>query len=400
MEKRFTKGEICFFTAYVLWLLFAVIKLTYLQDLIPIKKINGFVEDAVPIILIVKFLEDEKYEKKAFAGLIILGILFYVSKCSNAASIMLTVYFIYSARNIAFEYILKATMAVQLLVMTASVWASLLGIIPNEIWDAETRSRYSLGYTFCTYGSHIFFFMTLMYIALRKRLLLLEVIGLLAGNYIWFFITNTRIDLLLSVPAILLAYVWEYGQKEMKGGFLNKLFFVWSGPLIAVGAVLAHVFYTEGNPIWEWLDLSLNGRLSLGNSAISQYGITFFGQYIKWIGRGSLKKHPDWIYNYVDSSYLKYLLHHGIFFMIVLITGIVLAGIYLVKKEKNKGLCIAFLFWLIYGAVDAELFVLSFQPFILLCGIGFRDAFCDKEAGKKKECFRQWKIDSIQWRYQ
>ena len=135
MTKRITKGEICFFLAYIVWLLFAVIKLTYLQDLFPFKRINSFIADVVPILLLIKFLEDEQYEKKAFFGVVILGILYYVSKCSNAEGIMVILYFIYSARNIDFNKILKASMAVQLLVMTVSITASLIGVIPNEIWD-------------------------------------------------------------------------------------------------------------------------------------------------------------------------------------------------------------------------------------------------------------------------
>ncbi len=401
MTKRLTRGEICFFTAYAVWLLSAVINLTYLKELIPsFKQINGFIADVVLLILLIKFLEDEKYEKKALLGLVLLGILFYVSRCSNAESIMMVFYFIYSARNIDFADILKISIGVQLMVMITAVAASLLGIIPNEIWYEMYRVRYSLGYTYCTYGSHVFLFLTLMYIALRKRLGLVEAAGLFAGNYIWFLITDTRIDLLLSIPAVLFAYIWEHGQKEMKNGFWERMCFVWSGPFIAVSAILVHVFFDSENPVWNKLNVLLNNRLVLGRTAIEQYGITFFGQYIKWVGRGGIKKHPDWVYNYVDSSYLKYLLHYGVFFVIVLLTGIVLAGSYLVRKEKKKGYCIAFLFWLLYGAVDAELFVLSFQPFILLCGLGLREAAYEQQRTDGKANRKKWETGRRKWRFQ
>lgn len=401
MTKRLTRGEICFFTAYAVWLLFAVINLTYLKELIPsFKQINGFIADVVLLILLIKFLEDETYEKKALLGLVLLGILFYVSRRSNAESIMMVFYFIYSARNIDFADILKISIGVQLLVMITAVAASLLGIIPNEIWYEMYRVRYSLGYTYCTYGSHVFLFLTLMYIALRKRLGLVEAAGLLVGNYLWFLITDTRIDLLLSVPAVLFAYIWEHGQKEMKNGFWERMCFVWSGPFIAAIMIFAHVFYNPENPVWNQLNNRLNNRLILGKSAIEQYGITLFGQYIKWVGRGGLKKHPDWIYNYVDSSYLKYLLNYGVFFLVALLAGIVLAGRYLVGKEKKKGYCVAFLFWLLYGAMDAELFVLSFQPFILLCGLGFRETVYEQQRKVKKANRKKWETGHRKWRFQ
>lgn len=367
MEKKLSRSEFVFFVAYALWLLIAVIKLTYLKSLLPFATIKDYVEKITVLLLLIKFIDDDKYGLKGIFGIFIVGVLYYVSIQAQAPGIMIPIYFVFSARNVDYRAIFKVTIAIQLLVMTTSVLCSLTGIIPNEVWDAETRGRYSLGYTFCTYGSHIAFFITLMYMSLRKKLRFLEVIGLLAFNFVWFEATNTRIDLLLCIPAIVGCYALGKLKIEIRDNWFYRIVFMGAGPVIAGGAIAAQWFYVNENAIFSKINTALNGRLYYGNQALHEYGITFLGQYIKWIGRGGVKKNPGWVYNYVDCSYVKYLTHYGLFFLVILLLGIALMANKVIK-EKNIGLCVAFLFWLLYGAIDAELFELAFQPFMLMLG--------------------------------
>lgn len=380
MNKRCSRSEFLFFVAYILWLVFAVMKLTYLKELIPYKTINDYVEKAVILLLLAKFIDDDKYGMKGILGIFVVGILYYVSLQAKAPGIMIPVYFIFSARNIDYKHIFKVTFAIQLGMMAVSVLFSLNGVILNEVWDEDTRARYSLGYTFCTYGSHISFFLTLIYMSLRKRINFLETMVLIAWNFVWFEVTNTRIDLLLCVPAIVGCYVLSKLKIEVKDNCFYRTVLMAAGPVMAGVAIAGQWFYQIGSEKWWRIDNILNGRLSLGRQAINTYGISVFGQYIKWVGRGGIKKHPDWIYNYVDCSYLKCLINYGFIFFILLMLGIVLVGNYCVK-EKNVGLAVAYIFWLAYGMVDAELFELAFQPFMLLLGIAFYDT-CFEIGGK------------------
>ena len=67
----------------------------------------------------------------------------------------------------------------------------------------------------------------------------------------------------------------------------------------------------------------------------------------------------------MDCSYLKYLLHYGIVFFVLLMIGIMIMGIW-ASDTKNVGFQIAFIIWLAFGMIDAELFEPAFQPFMLL----------------------------------
>ena len=370
MNKRFTRSEILFLTAYILWLLFAVIRLTYLKDLFAFSVMNRYVEKIVMGLLLLKLIEDDRYGIKGILGICVVAALYYVSLQANATELVLPVGFIFSARNVDYRHFFKATLAVQLSVMAVSVTCSLMGVIPNEAWEEPERIRYSLGYTFCTYGSHISLFLTLVYMSLRKRLKFMEAALLLIWNLIWYQVTDTRTDLFLFVPAIVGCYVLGRLEIKMWTRWIYRLALMLAGPVIAFGAIAAQWYFDIDNALWLRFDHALNSRLRLGHDAITQYGFSLWGQYIKWVGRGGIKLHPDWVYNYVDCSFLKYLLHYGIVFFVLLLLGLVLVG-RMVAESRNPALAVAFVAWLLYGAVDAELFALNFQPFMLLLGYSF-----------------------------
>ena len=71
MNKRCSRSEFLFFVAYILWLVFAVMKLTYLKELIPYKTINDYVEKAVILLLLAKFIDDDKYGMKGILGIFV-----------------------------------------------------------------------------------------------------------------------------------------------------------------------------------------------------------------------------------------------------------------------------------------------------------------------------------------
>ncbi|MBO6015484.1 MAG: hypothetical protein J6P60_02720 [Lachnospiraceae bacterium] len=381
MNKRFTRSEFLFFAAYVLWLTFAAIKLTYFKEMFAFSDINEKIGNVALVILLLKFVVDDRYDWRGITGVLVTAVVYYISVHANAPGIWIPVCFVFGARNINYRDILKATMIVQLGVMAATVTCSLIGIIPNELWDEVTRQRYSLGYTFCTYGSHISLFLTLIYLSLRRKINLWEMAFWLCWNGVWYRVTQTRTDLLLCVPFVLLCYLVGKLHLAFHSRKIAQSLYMIIGPLIASAAVAAQWFFDERIPEMRKINIALNSRLKLGHDAITEYGLRAFGQYIRWVGRGSIKHHPDWIYNYVDSSYLKYLLHYGVVFFILLMIGIVLMGKW-VADSQNPGLQIAFVVWLLYGAIDAELFELGFQPFMLFLGYAFANSLTQIEFAK------------------
>lgn len=101
--------------------------------------------------------------------------------------------------------------------------------------------------------------------------------------------------------------------------------------VVAIFAILLHAFYNPQNTIYFQLNKLLSGRLALGQNAMSEYGISLFGKDIEWIGF-NMEETLRGTYNYVDCSYVKILLDHGILFL-----GIVLlAYAYMLKKINTE----------------------------------------------------------------
>lgn len=365
MRRSVTRGEFLFFCAYILWLLVSVVKLTYLKSLMPYKEISNIAENIVLLLLALKLMGDEKFTVRDWIGIVVLTLINVIAANAEMPMLFMTVFFIFSARNIDLMSIFKITFIVQMSIMVITVSCALGGIIPNESWDEGARQRLAMGYTFCTYGSHIFFFLSLNYMVLRKKINALEVLGLLVGNYVWYMLTDTRIDLLLSFLAIILVYAWQRMRKIKWNNVGWSLLLGNVGVLAAIASIVVQWFYNESNAILFKVNQILNARIWYGWLACKTYGITLLGQAIKWVGRGGIKKDPYKVYNYVDSSFLKFFLNYGLIFFIFLLLGLVIAGIY-VQGYQNKALAVAFVFWIIYGMVDAELLELAFHPFMFL----------------------------------
>ncbi len=371
MSKRYSRSEILFLTAYSLWLIFEVLNLTYFRQMMPLSDIRQGVRKLVYLLLILKLYDDNELDAGTLAGLAVIAVTYLICRRAEITDLFVSVCFIVSMRNVDYRKVFRVTIILQLLIMAATVTTSISGLLPNELWTGpDMRERYDWGYTYCTYGSHIAMFLSLLYMSLKKTLKLWQALLLFGFNYLWARGTMTNTDLYLFIFSIAGTYLLGRMQLAFDNKRIEKLCFFLIGIIVPATALTAQVIYDGSEALWLKANLFFNGRLKLGHDGLDEYGIPLLGRKIRWVGAGSKKKHPDWIYNYVDCSYLKYAIHYGIIFEVILLVGIVLLGIW-VAGNTNPGLKIAYISWLIFGMIDAELLVLSFQPIMLLLGYVF-----------------------------
>lgn len=136
---------------------------------------------------------------------------------------------------------------------------------------------------------------------------------------------------MISIITIIIFAIYRLNVNN--GRFIQKLkgVFIASPVVVAIFAILLHAFYNPQNTIYFQLNKLLSGRLALGQNAMSEYGISLFGKDIEWIGF-NMEETLRGAYNYVDCSYVKILLDHGILFL-----GIVLlAYTYMLKNQYRK----------------------------------------------------------------
>ncbi len=371
VRQRFWRSEMLFLAAYSLWLVFAAIRLTDLRKIIPdYADLRSCAITLSMILLALKFYVDDRLDLTALAALLVVGLFVVIFRHTEAEQPLYMILFICSMRNVDYKNVFRVSLVIQALVMGLAVVAVMTGLMENVAWSEYGRVRLAYGYSFCTYGAHIAMFMTLTYMSLKRTLKLWQTILLVGFNLLWFLGTNTNTDLYLFMLAVMGCILISLGRTGFSDRRWAKAVFMLAGPVIAGVSLAAQFLYVDSD--WRWFKVNgfLNNRLKLGHMGIEEYGITLWGQKIKWVGAGSMRKNPGLIYNYVDCSYLKYLLHYGIVFEILLLIGIVLLGKF-VAEQKNPGLQVAFLCWLLFGAIDAELFHMDFQPIMLLLGCVF-----------------------------
>lgn len=373
MKIKYTRSSLLFLIAYVMWITVTLLRYTYIKDLFPAKLPMGdvlmYTRWLVYILLSLKFWNDGIYKFRNFLGLAIVFFIGYIEYSVRDKSVLIFMLclFIYSASNVEFDDILKATLIVDLIVLVLTIGFSFSGVIPNNVWDEGVRHRYDLGFRYCTFGSHLMLFITMVYSCIRKKVTFIEVIVLMLANFWLYSYNNTRIDLCIVIPFLVAFYVWTHYFGEVRKNFITKFMFQYSGVVIAVISIAVQIFYNPDIHFLARIDGLLSNRLDLGHRAVGKYGFTLFGQYIRWVGQGSVKKNSLLAYNYVDSSFLKYTLNYGVVFLILLLIGLVYIGKKAIERDE-KALCVSLLFLYVFAMVDAELCVLAFHPFLLKIG--------------------------------
>lgn len=270
-----------------------------------------------------------------------------------------------AACNVEENYIIKISCAVQSVILFVCVIGSRIGVIKDYVRQDGGRIRHFLGFSWTTTGAILFVFILLQYIYLKKgKLSIWEDIIALGISLYLYKMTNSRFAFLISIITIIIFAIYRLNVNN--GRFIQKLkgVFIASPVVVAIFAILLHAFYNPQNTIYFQLNKLLSGRLALGQNAMSEYGISLFGKDIEWIGF-NMEETLRGTYNYVDCSYVKILLDHGILFL-----GIVLlAYAYMLKKsiqKKQYYYTWILMIIMIFCITEPRLFDITFNPFIVL----------------------------------
>lgn len=391
MKKYFydLKEEKLFLMAYSFWLVDAIIGITMWRSLPLINTMGDYLRKVGYCLLIVQFFSRKKYTRRDVVGIfmiILAGMLAYHSVYNrHIISAMILIYF---SANVDYRKILKCTFLIQASFMTVTILASQLDVIEDVIWQQENgRIRQSLGYDYCGYPAHLLLFMTLIWFSIRKKICLFEVALFLGLNTAIYLATDSRADYYLSLVAML--GFWLIGRMRKYKAYPFIEFVIKFGcGILAVFSIGVHFFFDANNKIMASINFALSNRLFLGKQAIQQYGFSLFGRVIHWFGQGSVRKHPERVYNYVDCAFLKELLSFGIVFLIVLIVAYYIVGKRL-AEEKNYVLGWAMIVSFLYAVINAHLCMVQYNVFILMLGGLFTTEQCTltEEAATEKQGF-------------
>ena len=239
---------------------------------------------------------------------------------------------------------------------------SLFGIIDDSISSLGFRNRHSLGFDFPACGANYIFYSILYYIYVRKdKMKWFEILVAFAINLIIFILTDTKSAFMYGTLALLITLVINYNSKFRIYKRIYTFIMYLASIVLPLFAVIITYLYNENNKIFVRLNGLLTGRLRLGKTALNEYGVKLFGQYVKI----SIGEDPNLPYNVIDSSYVQYLIILGLVFFIIMIVFF-LCFSNQIGEKKDIYLFYIFTILLCHATFDKIILQLSNNYFMFL----------------------------------
>ena len=160
---------------------------------------------------------------------------------------------------------------------------------------------------------------------------------------------------------LILLFIILYNINSQNGRLLKKIFqsqFITLSPIIfAVASIFFIGLYNTGSRLGYYLDIVVNGRLSVASRVIQSYGIRFLGTAFE---NNTLNGN----YEILDSEYIHMLVAEGILYLLISLFLCVCVIRYTQKKEQT--LVLIWLMIFMNAAFNNGIFGLVMNPFSIL----------------------------------
>ena len=309
-----------------------------------------------------------RYSAKVFKRYVICMLAFLmISLTAGSVTIFFNFMFIFAAKDIPIEKLIKFVVAFQTIISFCIFLGSLTGVIADWTYQIAGRFRHSMGYGYPNAIPSIYFYMmlTVCYL-MRERIKIWHLVVFELINYLLFYYTNTRTAFVLTAIALVVLWATKFMKKTLVPNVFDRIIYVHSVYLIAFFSILMCYFFNSENIYMGMIDSFISNRLSMGHNALMINNLTLFGQKIQWYGFGGLGYTITELageYNHVDCSYVKILLDNGIVMLALAIIGYM----FVANEELIKGnryFCIALLFANLYAIIEPRYIETGFNPFV------------------------------------
>ena len=370
-EKRIGKlsqEEFIFYIVYGLWFLVYNLSLTYWRKLFPYKTAQEYMDIVVYLLLIYQlFTVGKKSFNKWITTIGFLSISFIAGYISNTDHLFAMAALVGCASRIDYEKIFKEYILISLSVFVITVVASKIDFIEN-LTHAGDRTRFGLGYVYISYPAHIILFISLSYIAIRKKMHLIETVILIYANYFVYTYSVTRTSFVVAVLFIGIAVFvsTSHSKSHIKKKNTFIAYLLSSIPfLVCCFSYVIYYLYNDNNAKWKALDDALSGRMLLGHTGLMKYSLKLLGQVINWVPYSKVTATKE--YFYIDNYYIQCGLVQGLIFLLIIIVGYSII-IYRNYIDRNYMIVIAVIGLIVYGFADYQVIDMKYHPFYLLIG--------------------------------
>lgn len=359
--RRDSLKNMLFYIPYVAYLLYSLLNTSFYA-----KYINSYGKIlfafCVLLLILKEFLGARFTSRDGVLALVLIVITGYFYMYFGLTQTLLPI-FIYSARNMEVNKILRISYVISVFMLVFIILSSYLGIIQNYIYYSALRERQYLGFRYALYPSSILCNIIFLKIYIEKEnVSWLSLICLLVANYVLFQYTDSRLTFILGVALIVFSTIMKKSQK-FREILLNRTF-IWSFLVLALLSIYATINYDYLSDWQSDLNEALGGRLSLGNSTLKFYGYGLFGKTLSLSGNGLDENGMlnTSTYDYVDNLYVLLLLRAGIIFLFIFLVAmtIIMKKIYI---QKDSYLYIIFILLAFHGIIDDLIMLPQYNSF-------------------------------------
>lgn len=359
--RRDSLKNMLFYIPYVAYLLYSLLNTSFYA-----KYINSYGKIlfafCVLLLILKEFLGARFTSRDGVLALVLIVVTGYFYMYFGLTQTLLPI-FIYSARNMEVNKILRISYIISIFMLVFIILSSYLGIIQNYIYYSALRERQYLGFRYALYPSSILCNIIFLKVYLEKEnISWLSLICLLVANYVLFQYTDSRLTFILGVALIVFSTIMKKSQK-FREILLNRTF-IWSFLVLALLSIYATINYDYLSDWQSDLNEALGGRLSLGNSTLKFYGYGLFGKTLSLSGNGLDENGMlnTSTYDYVDNLYVLLLLRAGIIFLFIFLVAmtIIMKKIYI---QKDSYLYIIFILLAFHGIIDDLIMLPQYNSF-------------------------------------
>lgn len=367
--RRDSLKNMLFYIPYVAYLLYGLLNTSFYA-----KYINSYGKILFVfcflLLLLKEFLGTRFTSRDGLLALVLIVITGYFYMYFGLTQTLLPI-FIYSARNMEVNKILRISCIISLFMLVFIILSSYLGIIQNYISYSVLRERQYLGFRYALYPSSILCNIIFLKIYLEKEnISWLSLVCLLVGNYILFQYTDSRLTFILGLVLIVFSAIMKKSS-GFRRAIVNRTF-IWSFLVLALLSIYATLNYDYLSDWQSDLNDQLGGRLSLGNSTLKFYGYGLFGKSLSLSGNGLDENGllNTSTYDYVDNLYVLLLLRAGIIFLFIFLVAmtIIMKKIYI---QKDSYLYIIFILLAFHGIIDDLIMLPQYNSFWFVVGALF-----------------------------
>ncbi|WP_143803184.1 hypothetical protein [Olsenella sp. An270] len=286
---------------------------------------------------------------------------------------------LYACSLFPLRWVMRIAAIVVALSVAVVVAMSQVGLARDYLWPrGDGTVRHGLGFLYCTYVSHYYLNLVLVYLYLREdKLRWIEYAPIVIINLIIYFLTDSRNSFLLVLLAVVLSIGIRFEPiKRLVRGRAVRSAVCCVFALCAVLSIVATVAYDGNSSAWRNMNSLLSNRLEQTQTSFHRYGISPFGREIAFVGNGITVTEEGIVedkaaglsgdQNYVDCSYMNVLIRLGALALLAAI-AMLTAGCLQAVAEDCLVLQIGLVVTALHSLVDPQLLELPYDFFLIVC---------------------------------